>query len=418
MKYITTGTEIIFNFSTGRLVKYCEELSSFIPSNSIVFSEKLTNNLAVNALKSNVNGIITRTTSFSAHGANILRGSNNGIVWVTNVDIDLLHQYEGAYVAIDMKGSIYLFSETDSINMNQLVKQDDDIRYNYISPPLNDTSIIEYNLTTGEFWICYWERNYFSNYIFSSLSKGIKNEFNRLFGFTPNVKRTTDGKVWVNTNITHSYLIEYCCNPKQLINYTKTALHIYNYILSLLRDNILTIGLLQDCLIHYYSTFTLIHRSYEYTLYKLYETMVSEQNGYLAVSYMNCLLNCKIDNWIVEQSNHINNSKVFMEPEGLVPIPSFTIEDDIQESIQNTERFVTKNDINEFYNRHYLRIHSAIQLFVIKEWKFVIYKLLTSRCFYFFSHCTNLDLSTVAESSYLELEGKFGNKKVIIPCKQ
>ena len=167
-----------------------------------------------------------------------------------------------------------------------------------------------------------------------------------------------------------------------------------------------------------YSSFVLIHRSYEYTLYRLYETIVSEQNGYIAVSFMNCLLNCKIDNWIVEQSAHIRDSKVFMESEELVPIPSFTIENDFQESIKNTERFVKKHGIDDFYRRHYIRILSAIQLLVIKEWKFVIYKLLTSRCFYFFSQCISSDLSTVAESSYLELKEIYGNEKVIIPCKQ
>ena len=416
MKQITTGTEILFKNTAGRLIKYSELAQEKFPSDCILFSERLSNDLAIDAVNSGIQGIITRKTSFAAHGANILRGSDIKITWITNVDIDLLIPFENTYIVLDTLGNIYSSSESDISSTYNLDKSDDTIKYRFSSPPLNDTSIIDYNLFTDEQWICYWKYNYFSKYIFSSLSRGIQNEFAKIYNYTPLVKRTDDGKIWVKTDITHSQMLEYCCHPNQLLRYMKLVKKNYTQILADMSLNILTKNNLQKWLIQYYSTFTLIHRSYEYVLYKMYEKIASDCSTEIAVKYMDYLMNSKIDRWLVINHNNINNSKEFMIQEKLVPIPSFTIEEDIQEALHKTEHFFKQMDLLDWYQCHKDLINSGVYLFVIKEWKFVLYKLLTSRCFYFYSNCENSNIDIIAESSCEDLEEKYGNQKVIIPC--
>lgn len=415
MKHITSGTEILFNKTAGRLLKYQEHIKKIYPPGSILLAEKLSNDLAIDALNSGANGIITRKTSFAAHGANILRGSDNKIAWITNVDVDLLTPFEDSYIYIDSQGNIFSSLESDSIVEESTIYPSESIHYNFSSPPLNDTSVIDYNLNTNETWICFWKYNYFSNYIFSSLSQGIQIEFEMLFHHVPKVKRDGEGKVWVETTITHNTMLKYCCNPQNLLNYMMKVKKNYTQILELMSQNILTTSFLEDWLIRYYSTFSLIHRSYDYVLYELYETISKAHSSTIAVNYMNYLMNSKIDRWLVEQHGTINNSKAFMVPEKILPIPYFTIDDDIQEAIEKTETFFENNGLTAWYNQNSAIILSGCYLFVIKEWKFVLYKLLTSRCYHFYSQCVNLATIDIAESSYSEMEELYGDQKVIIP---
>lgn len=398
-------------------MKYGEHMNKKYPPGSILFAEKLSNDLAIDALNSGAIGIITRYTSFAAHGANILRGSKSNIAWITNVDIDLLVPFDGSYVCIDLQGNISSSLESDSKIEKPSKSSFESIQYNFLSPPLNDTSIIDYNLTSSETWICFWKYNYFSNYIFSSINQGIQNEFRILFHHIPKVKKTHDGKIWINTNVTHSQMLEYCCNPQNLLSYMREVKHNYSQILKSMSQNVLTMAFLEEWLIRYYSTFSLIHRSYEYVLFKEYEEISKAHTSAIAVNYMDCLMNSKIDRWLIEQHGIINNSKTFMVPEKLLPIPSFTIDDDIQEAIEKTDTFFKNNSLSDWHHQNRTLLLSGCYLFVIKEWKFVLYKLLTSRCYYFYSKCVNLEKINIADSLYSELEELYGTQKVIVPCK-
>lgn len=415
MKRITNGTEILFNNIHGKLIKYNETEKKLCDSESILFAEKLTNDLAIYALNSGAQGIITRRTSFAAHGANILRGSNVKIAWVTNVDLDTLIPYINSYIYVDTAGNIYALSEINECTEMAKEPPKETMQYNFLSAPLNDTSVVDFNLSTGEQWICYWKYNYFSGYIYESLSVGIQCELMELFGSEVDVKRDENGRIWVRTDVSHSKMLNYCCDSQKLLAYLDKVKVNYNQLLESISNNKISMSILQQWFIKYFSTFTLFHRSYDYVLYKLYE-MVLKEKSTIAVDFMDFLMNSKIDNWLVEKQSIINHSKAFMVPEPVLPMPSFTIEEDIEAALYKTECFFANYNLFDWYKQNNEVIKSRVILFVIKEWKFVIYKLLTSRCYLFYSKCENLDLSTVAESSYSELEVLYGEREVIVSC--
>ena len=416
MKYITSGNEILFKNVVGKLVQYSEIKQEKNLSACILLSESLSNGLAIDAINSGVKGVITRKTSFAAHSANILRGSSEDIAWITNVDIELLTVFVNSYIFMDTFGNIYSASASDIANFYKREVLEESIKYSFLTPPHNDTSMVDYNLFSNEQWICYWKYNYFSKYIFSSLSKGIQNEFKEVFNCIPKVLRSNDGKIWIKTTITHSQMIEYCCQPDQLLRYVKLVKKNYNEILYGLSSNILTGDNLQKWLIQYYSSFTLIHRSYEFILYKLYEKIANDCSDKIAVKYMDCLMSSKIDRWLVTNRDNINDSKEFMIREKLVPIPCFTIKEDLQEAFYKTESFFKQINLYTWYQRNRDFINPTIYMFVVKEWKFVLYKLLTSRCYYFYSNCAKINIDIIAESFYEDLEEHYGKEKVIVPC--
>ncbi len=415
MSLITSGIEIIFKRVSGKLIRYREGITQPYPKDSILYGEKLSNELAISAVQSCVRGVITKKSSFSTHGANILRGSLVKIAWITNVEIEVLCAYEGKNVYMDLEGRIFDSIPIEKgVQCNSDISLYNDIQYKFGEIPINDTSIIDWNLKDSSEWICYWKYNFFSKYIFSSLKIGIQKEFKNLFGYKPSVRQTEDGRIWIETDLLHSQILHYCNDSEWLISYLAMVHEKYDGILLQMNSNQLTMEMLQKWFVEYYSCFTMIHRSYENVLFNFYEKVHSQFGGAIAIDLMDCFMTSKIDKWIVENSDQINNSKKFLIEETIVPLPCFSIKDDIGEAKCKVKRYFEKLGMSEWYIQENNSIRSVIELFVLKEWKFIMYKLLTSRCYYYFSSRKNVDMKIIAERTYDEVLKLYGDEKISI----
>lgn len=406
MSVITKGNVILFKNVCGCLIKHEGAEICEYPSNSIIYCENLSNELAISAVRSKVQGIITRKSSFSTHGANILRSGDYAIAWVTNVNIDILDLYDNEMIYINIRGEISdAYIETKDVQ----------IQYSFEEIPRNDTSIIDLNLVNRDECICFWKYNYFTKFIFSSLGEGIKREFFYLYQYRPYVFRDVSGKIWIKTKLRHSSILEYCSDSYKLEQFLQRMQYMYNNILKKLNSKYISLELLQNCLIDYYSCFTMIHRSYENILYNFYSLLLKNFSGEKTIEIMNLLMTCKIDIWLEKEGENINYSKKFLIKEKVVSIPPFAIDEDIQLSISRIQRKFQEIEAIDWFDENEKSVLVAIKLFVLKEWKFVIYKLLTSRCYFWFLHRSEIPIDIVAEEyTYSEVINTYGDKKIYL----
>ena len=99
----------------------------------------------------------------------------------------------------------------------------------------------------------------------------------------------------------------------------------------------------------------------------------------------------------------------------MVSIPPFAIDEDIQLSISRIQRKFQEIEAIDWFDENEKSVLVAIKLFVLKEWKFVIYKLLTSRCYFWFLHRSEIPIDIVAEEyTYSEVINTYGDKKIYL----
>ena len=197
----------------GILLDYNKIKNEICFSNVILYSENLTPELAIFAIANNIKGIITFESSFATHGANIIRSffyiSDNKLVWVTGVNRNNLLDFFGKTIEISTDG--VCLGNHDHTTTNKQI---------YSLRPLKKRSILEYNLSTECFEICYWPHRQYNLLTFSLMRDGLKRNFNLLGDYNAKIQYRDDGSIWFCDVPTISTLSERARN----INYASNIL--------------------------------------------------------------------------------------------------------------------------------------------------------------------------------------------------
>lgn len=356
---------------SGILLDYKNNKTIQCTPDVIIYSENLTPEIALFAINNNIKGIITSESSFATHGANIIRAyfntSNKKLVWVTGVDKNSLLDLFGKKIEITTAGVCL-----ENSNHNAIKKQ----RYNL--KPLKKRSIIEYNITKGFYEICYWPHRRYDTLTFSLMKDGLKRNFNLLGYYNATILHRADGSIWFCDVPTVSTLSECARNITYASGILERQIRLYEE-LYCKASCVLSAKELCDIIIDFFSIFLLFHDTYEDVLCDAMSLLSQNLSQEELMNAMNHLMTCNLDEWMLKNRILLEKRKSLLSDENIVPLPKFNIMEDITESRQKLENFFQQANSLQLFKNNSRELLFYKDMFVAKEWKFVMVKVLFSR---------------------------------------
>ena len=343
------------------------EATTDVSYGCIVVASSLSNLLVVKCLKHQARAILTKQCNLASHAANILRAANsNGqiIDWVYGVDIDQISKYIGMSVYFD--GEQLRIKGVPCTIVLKTEKKEYGESTNQAQATLN--------LSSKSICYCYYPTTHFSVFAFSLMKTSLKNELNTYFSTVSDIN-LIGGLLEFENSPSLSEINDFACNVQLSEKYYMDMLENYSRIVELLRLHSWDYSSLCQAAEMYYSTFMVLHRSYD----MLFRNMLKKLNddiGQHAQRIYNEIMQSMIDLWLSIEDNTLINKKVFLQDEPVAKIPCFTVLDDVNDSIKRVKSAFLDLQLEEYYtnNEKWLKLHSII--FVLKEWKFVIYKII------------------------------------------
>lgn len=333
----------------------------------VVVASSLSNLLVVKSLKHSVRAILTSECNIASHAANILRAANsNGKVidWFYGLDISTIGKHIGKKCLI-ADDKLHIEGETLSFQLKN------DNGKNLI---FDNKSIATLNLTKNCVSYCFFPETRFSKFAFSLMQSSLEKELKTWFLIDASVD-LVDGVIEFRCAPSLTDINHFACNTQTSKNYYLSMFENYSLIVESLRNS--SWDFLNLCVNaeRYYSTFLVLHRSYN-ILFDNLRKRLEEEIGQNAKFVYRELMQSKIDIWLSDEKNMLINKKVFLQDEPVAKIPDFSVEDDVRDSFERVKSILKKLNLEEYYNinRRWLEMHSMI--FVLKEWKFVIYKII------------------------------------------
>lgn len=344
----------------------------------ILFVHALTTDVAFYILNNPVCGVISEESSFATHGANILRchynNSKNEIAWVSGISRSDLDKLFGVEIFITYEGMVGIFNSAELANYGKLNSEQKTALY----VPLRKKSIIDYNISDNSFAICYWPHRKFNKLTFSIMKEGLARNLS-LFGMKfPLIFIDFNGNIWFENAPMISELSAYAKNYDIALPILMKQICMYNKIYTQLHIDY-EFQELVEMLIDYFSVFILFHDTYEDVLVEadLFFTLhLGKPRSY---QIMNLLMCCKLDQWMLTNNIILEKQKNLLSNEKKVPLPDFTIMDDIDYSIRCFHDAFIELGFENFWCIHNKKIEFYIKFFVAKEWKFVMNKILFTR---------------------------------------
>ena len=369
---------VIFSAEAQAIFK--EYKRSFCESEPhIIFTKALTTDVAFYVLQNPVRGIITEESSFATHGANILRCYYNQlgfeIAWISGVKREDIERYLGKEIFISRNGEIgeitdeYCVSSI-SINTGKFEK------VSYV--PLDRRSILEYNISLKKFAICYWPHRTYNVLTFSVMKEGLNKNLHFLGYTKASIDLDKEGHIWLQNAPLVSELsaiaMDYDRALPLLLKQIDTYKEIYNRL-----QYPTSFSDLIEMLIDYFSVFLLFHDTYEDVLVEINLFLKNNFKESTVYHLMNVFMTCKVDEWMLNNNILLEKRKNLLSNEQVVPLPHFSIMDDIEYSRLRFSNLLLDLGGERFWLSNKNRLIFYIKFFVVKEWKFVMNKILFTR---------------------------------------
>jgi len=220
----------------------------------------------------------------------------------------------------------------------------------------------------------YYPETHFSLFAFSLMKKSLENELNTYFFVDAEVNLVDELLEFKNAP-SLSIINQFACDFQQSEKYYFEMMKNYISIVESLRSNPWDFLCLCENAEKYYSSFLVLHRSYN-LIFSNMSNKLRNDIGPISEYVCSEIMHSKIDYWLSFEHNTLLNKKVFLQDEPIAKIPEFSVEDDIEDSIARVKKVFLELKKEKYYreNEDWIKLHSII--FVLKEWKFVIYKII------------------------------------------
>lgn len=357
--------------------EYCDGLSE--SCEHIIYAHALTTEVAFYVLNHPVIGIITEESSFATHGANILRSfflkTGTYIAWVSGVSHALINKFFGRTISINIDSIVTAFDEVKNINDKErfLTKN---ASAKYLS--LQNKCLLEYNVSNKNYSVCYWPHRNFNYLTFSIMSKGLLNNMRLLNSKIDEIVLDENGRIWFNNAPLISDFYRWASDIEFARPILDRQIDMYKHIFERLQNKY-SFRDLSKFIIEYFSVFLLFHDTYENVLINAHSFFVEEIGKYEADLFMDILMCCKLDDWMLEEKLVLVKRKNLLSDESIVPLPNFSIMDDIKITTERIKQYLIKKGKGDFFNENAQALEFYIRFFVAKEWKFVMNKILFTR---------------------------------------
>ena len=360
---------------SAQLKKYDASNAMSAEKPIIIYAYSLTTELAFYVINNPVVGILTEESSFATHGANILRckqsSESQRIVWISGLNIKELSFFEGRIISLHEDGAVTL---GENEPFHYLVKKSE----KYLPSPMKKRCIVEYNLMTGHYKLCYWPHRIYNRLTYSIWKKGLEKNL-VLFGVENPLIKRENSKIWLYDCPFISDYVRKAVDYTQAISMLNKQIELYHSFYLKLTAGDYSCSELVKMSSDYFSIFLLFHETYEDVFLRAYHLFEEHLNNNECYDVFNHMLQCKIDEWMLSENISLLKSKNFLSDEKVVPVPPFTIYTDIEETVTTFKEYLSKKGYDEFWNHHRRQLIFYNKCFVAKEWKFVMIKMISTR---------------------------------------
>lgn len=331
---------------------------------SILVALKLTPSV-VRALTPDHTAVLTCRGGFACHGANVLRVARRDrvkdITWITDLPHRIMAISSGTHCEILCDGTVV-------IAWHDLIAMDE-------SEPVSELVGL---FPSGSRIRCYWPDRIHDKFTASIMVPGLTEDI-RVLGFDAEALYGPDRLIWFRGNTpTSGELLEYAQFTTELSKSTMDRqLNLYSTLVRRLEAYDRTDGDLIDLVEmarSYFSCFILHHRTYSHVL----STVIGiHLQGKLSVQpTIERLLCTELVRWYHSLPFPLSVYKDFVEEPRLIPLPPFSPEQEMKRTEDAVAADVDEMDLS-LRGREILS--SVARLCVLKEWKFVLNKLIASR---------------------------------------
>lgn len=372
----TQGTSIFGGtIHQARLIFNCDDVDTSNPC--VLYAETLTNEIAIKVIKNGICGLITHESSFATHGANIIRGychkTGTCITWVSGVRRSEIDRFKNETVDIGnglISSSIYTdYRANTPKNFYSQTK--------YVPQP--SRCLVQYNTSTSDYRVCYWPHRSYDPFTFSIMETGLK--LNYALCFNRDVQITLDkmGHIWFENGLLLRELIEKANNIEVGNAFLEQQMACYDEICCILRRREVSPEAIIQLLIKYFSVFLLFHNTYEHVFQKAYQDFSAVLPEEMVAEFLDFLMFCEIDEWMLNLGYPLEKNKDLFSAEPVTPIPELCIYADTAHKQQAVQEWFVQHDFSKQYFEKQKQIAYWVNVFVVKEWKFLVNKLLFTR---------------------------------------
>jgi hypothetical protein len=332
---------------------------------NILIAPELSVEVALSAIDLRSAAILTSSGSFAAHGANLLRAARElsglTIIWVTNLP-SLFRT--GAALTINPNGEVTALHTDISA----------------ISPPELPVEIVQMTVDDpSRNNRCYWPHRTYDVFTASLMVPGLSSSARALSNRNVDVWRNDAGYIWFGPHAPElQKIVAVATDPTKAQSLLRAQIAFYHRAQDLVASmrfraeprTFSDLALLAEAVTEYFSHLLLLHNTYEQVLrflshLGLFSSSALEQAR-------EDLFQCDLNRWIVGTRLHLPIKKDLFEPGPPIPLPPFSLSEDISEQLRRCSRLCSQ--VNTPVNRELLD-HIAT-VFAVKEWKFFINKLL------------------------------------------
>lgn len=346
---------------------------------SIIVANFLSNEIALWAISNRVLGIITETGSFATHAANILRAESRRSgykpIWITCVD--------GALPRLSNLDKVYLWPSgaITSFDSDQFTAPPESTQIYRVA---HNREILKVQLPAGQTWRTYWPHRSYDLFTFSLMVPGLLKCCESIAGIKCTAKRASDGIIWFSKESPSLANLRIMVSDVSFAQgYLTRQIHTYRMIISALRsmpqDSNWKTALLAlvRLLNEYFSVHLLIHDTYESLFAELVRNLSQRLTDSDLRYLMESLFRSRITDWQLEHQLPLRNRKDLLDEPEHLPIPEFGMDDDLESTISALIPMLKL--FPNLREEDIALIKHASTVFVTKEWKFVINKLLYTR---------------------------------------
>ena len=334
---------------------------------SILIARKLTPSV-VHALTNDHTAVLTCRGGFACHGANILRVVRKDrlkdVTWVTDLPDEITLIPSGTQCEVLAGGTVVIASSAPIETHSRA--------------PVSELIGL---LPSGALIRCYWPDRVYDRFSASMMLSGLSEDL-RTLGFDGEAIHGPDRLIWFQGNTPTSVeLLDNAQLSSALGRHTITRQrNIYSSIvreLRLLDDNDGGLDVLAEICRKYFSCFLLHHRTYSDVILRALEVLADViQSDEDKRSLMDRLLGTELVQWYSSLPFLLSLRKDFIEEPLVVPIPPFSLEDEISRA----ESLLADDFEQMRLPPHVLEtLFNMARLCILKEWKFILNKLITSR---------------------------------------
>lgn len=327
------------------------------------YSPELTVSAAHWVIQQGITTVVTSLGNFAAHGGNLLRSasrmSDEPITWVTGLPCSLEPTR-----TIELRPTGEVVAEAGGFGATPVSEGPADLLHVFPWPD-------------GRRLRCYWPHRRYDILTASIMMPSLAKSAERLASGPITVSRSESGHLWFSENSPSiEELLSIAASPSRADPFLTEQETAYGFLRERaverrklpLEDADAFMGVTDDIRI-YFSHLLLLHNTYETIL----RAALLGRSSELASETRSDILRCAIDDWMVSVGLDLPNTKDFLEKGPLLPIPPFDLRTDLLD-LRDRARSLEDIWLDSKTERGVLE-HAA-RVFVLKEWKFYLNKLL------------------------------------------